>query len=43
MCKCDFCEKPCGNSWCPAIKEKVKKEEEKDESTTRDNQPTKLD
>jgi hypothetical protein len=19
--KCDFCEEPCGNDWCPAIEE----------------------
>jgi hypothetical protein len=34
--KCDFCEKPCGNKWCPTIAEEVKKEEKKEEEDEND-------
>jgi len=37
MSKCDFCDEPCGNSWCPAKKEKKKKEKKEEKNDSNDD------
>ena len=32
MTKCDFCDKPCKNKWCPAKKENEEQEKKEKEN-----------